>query len=138
MLNLDQHFLIVQKNISLSTIFIPLKDIKGKVFKIKVLAWNNTSLLNIQKEMEKLQKQMQELKKEREKEEFKIEEFKRSLEEKDQEIVNIRKVYEEEIKKIKSEHLKAISKAIEEQKKKESVLFDEIDKLRKEIEQLKK
>ncbi|MCF6240241.1 MAG: GAF domain-containing protein [Bacteroidales bacterium] len=135
---LEQHFQIVQKNIALSSIFIPLKDIKGKVFKIKVLAWNNTNLLNIQTEMEQLQKQLQEFRKEKEKEQFKAEELERTLKEKDQEIANIRKLYEEEIKKIKSEHLKIFAKTMDEQKKKENVLFDEIDKLRKEIEQLKK
>ncbi len=135
---LEQHFQIVQKNITLSSIFIPLKDINGKVFKIKLLAWNNTALLNIQTEMEQLQKQLRELRKENEKEQFKVEEFERALKEKDQEIANIRKLYQEEIKKIKSEHLKVIAKTMDEQKKKENVLFEEIDKLRKEIEQLKK
>ncbi len=135
---LEQHFQVVQKNIALSSIFIPLKDIKGKVFKIKVLAWNNSSLLNIQTEIEQLQKQLQELRKENEKEQFKVEEFEQTIKEKDQEIANIRKLYEEEIKKIKSEHLKAIAKTMEDQKKKENVLIDEINKLRKEIEQLKK
>ncbi len=135
---MEQHFKIVQRNISLSAIFIPIKNIKEKVFKIKVFAWNNTTLLSLQTEMEEIQNQLQEQRKEKEKEKFRLEELEKKLEEKDKKIANIHKLYEEEIKKIKTEHLKAITKTVDEQKKKENVLFDEIDKLHKEIEQLKK
>jgi len=137
MQSMQQHFKVVNKEVSLSVIFIPFRNLDGKTYKIRVLAWNNSVLLVIENELNALKQKIKEASKEIEIKNIKIEELEKDLEEKDKKIGDIRKLYEEDIKKIKSEHLRAIAKNVDEHKKKEAVLFDQIAQLREEIERLK-
>ena len=136
-LKLDQHFILVKKDIFLSSVFVPFKDLNGKVYKIKVIAWNNSNLVNIENELEKLRKSLENEQKSLNKQKFIVEEIEKKLQEKDKEIAAIRTLYEEDIKKIKAEHVREMVNLRDEYKHKEIVLLDQIATLQEEIKKLK-
>ncbi|RLD70378.1 MAG: hypothetical protein DRJ10_20445, partial [Bacteroidetes bacterium] len=136
--NMEQNFLVSEKSIWLSETYIPIKNKMGKVEKIKVIAFNQTYFKLLEIQFGKLKESLDtkekflklnksELKSTNEKI---IEQVKEIKENKDAQI--------ETIRNLKEEHLKIMTKYTNEQQQKEGALYEQIAKLRGELENLRK
>ena len=136
--NFEQNILVLEKSIWLSVTYIPIKDKSGKVHKIKIIAFNKTDLKTLELDFDNLKESIE--LKEKALSQNKIE-FNTLNEKIENQAAGIQKNNDnqaEVIKKLNAEHLQIMSKNIDKQKQNENALYDQIAKLRAELENFKK
>ena len=137
-INLIRNFQISEKTIWLSETYIPIKDNLGKVKKIKLIAFNETGLKTAEHKLNELENSLSTKENALSAKERKVNTLNKQLAEKENEIAKAKKAKDETAKKLKDDYLQMISDYSTEQKEKENALYDQISKLRKELENLKK
>jgi len=136
--SLEHNFVVSDKSIWLSEVYIPVKNEKGKVYKIKLIAINRTEFKKQESHIDALKLQITN------KEKFIVEnqtELNRLNEKSKKQLMLINEMKDGEteiIRNLKEKHIQLLAEYTDEQKQKENALYDQIRNLRQELERLKR
>ena len=138
LIQFEQYFLVADRKVWLSETYIPIKRKTGKVEKIKVIAFNKTDFKLLETKSRNFEERLDESKKILDKKDIELKKANEKTVKLEEEIITNIAITKEEIAELKNKHDQILQEYINQQQEKESALYEQINKLRSDLENLKK